>query len=150
MAFRFPSNREPVDALRCAASRLRLEGFQVASSLDSIAAMEALADSLAPPVSSPQAGVPDPDSLPDALPVPRPVPTIPVDQLSAVGLRLSDTDQVQKPEWWRVELSISQNDDGTTLVHSLAGMSTRAQGPFEEPSLQLQGLISRLTMTCTW
>jgi hypothetical protein len=149
-AFRFPSNRQPVDALHCAASRLRLEGFQVASALDTIAGVNVLADTVPPPVGSPQAGVPDADSLPDDPRIARAVPTIPIDELTAVGQRLSDTDRVTRPEWWRVELSISQNDDGTTIVHSLAGMSTRAEGPFEEPSLELQGLIGRLTMTCTW
>jgi hypothetical protein len=165
--FRFASNRAPVDALRCASNRLRLEGFQVTSSLDTLAAVSTPADSLSLPDS-----LVLPDSLPrvdsllpgDSLPQtalpgldspfsgrsPQPPPAIPIEQLSSMGLRRTDSDTVEKREWWRVELSISQSEDGTTLVHSLAGVSTRPEGPFEEPSMPLQALIGKLTLSCTW
>jgi hypothetical protein len=82
--------------------------------------------------------------------LPAAVRSIPLDSLTAVGLRMSEDDQVEDPEWWRVELSISRNDGGDTVVHSVAGVAKRAQGPFREPSLALQALIGRLTVSCTW
>ena len=92
--------------------------------------------------------LPDSSSAADSLPVP--VRRIPIDSLTAVGLRVAEQDQVEDPEWWRVELSVSRSDAGDTVVHSVAGVSQRAQGPFQEPSLALQGLIGRLTVSCTW
>jgi hypothetical protein len=102
--FRFASNRDSTEAVRCASDRLRIEGFELADS-----------------------------------------PTGPV------ALRRGEsTTEIGATEWWRVELTVTRDDEGRTIVQSLAGVGRSPEGPFTEPPVQLQGIVGKISASCTW
>jgi hypothetical protein len=151
VAYRFASNRDPAEAVQCAANRLRVEGFEVADSAAS-------APSAAPDTASlPAPGVPRPDSTapPDSLAAPAdPPPTVTVTTLPvgpSIAIRRNEsTTEVGAAEWWRVEISTTRDDVGTTIVQSVAGVSSRREGPYREPTVPLQGVVGRISASCTW
>jgi hypothetical protein len=119
--YRFPSNHTPDEAMRCVSNRLRLEGFDLLPRADSTSAVAA--DSTATPTAA---------------------------NGSAIALRSVATEEVGGREWWRLELSVSLDVEGGTVVHSVAGSADREEGPYQAPSIGLQGLWGKLTASCTW
>jgi hypothetical protein len=132
----FPSNLSPADAMGCVSSTLRLEGFAVTPHADRVpvaapdTTLAVAPDSASP--STPNGGSPAPaaDSL--------------------VALRSVTTEEVGAREWWRLDLSVSLDVEGGTVVHSVAGVADREEGPWQAPSMGLQSLWGKLTATCTW
>jgi hypothetical protein len=169
--FRFASNHDPVAAVQCATNRLRIEGFELALP-DSASApagappADSVADSTAaPPPGAPLPGAPDappPGTPPDSVGLPAgagapPPPSVTVTTTPtappgpAVALRRNESGtEVGAPEWWRVEVSTSRDDVGRTIVQSVAGVSRSADGPFREPTVPLQGIVGRISASCTW
>jgi hypothetical protein len=71
--------------------------------------------------------------------------------VSAVALRrVESATQVGAREWWRVEVSTSRNEDGRTVVETLAGVAPRSEGPYAEPGPRLQGVVGKISASCTW
>ena len=64
--------------------------------------------------------------------------------------RMESTDEVGMPEWWRVQVNITRDIDGRTVVESLAGVAPTPQGPYREPDVDLQSIIGRISASCTW
>jgi hypothetical protein len=64
--------------------------------------------------------------------------------------RAESASEVGAPEWWRVQVSITRDDEGRTIVESLAGVGDRPEGPFREPNVQLQGIVGKISASCTW
>lgn len=52
--------------------------------------------------------------------------------------------------WWRLELSTTRDEEGRTVVQSVAGTAPELGGPWVEPSTALQGVIGRVSAACTW
>jgi hypothetical protein len=68
-----------------------------------------------------------------------------------VALRRSASEsEVGTTEWWRVEVTISSDDTGRTVVQSVASVGRRAEGPFTEPPVVLQGIVGKISASCTW
>jgi hypothetical protein len=68
-----------------------------------------------------------------------------------VALRRNESGtEVGAPEWWRIEVRTSRDDIGTTIVESEAGVSRERDGPFREPTVPLQGVVGRISASCTW
>jgi hypothetical protein len=76
-------------------------------------------------------------------------PTAPPGPTVALRRNESGT-EVGAPEWWRIEITTTRDDVGTTLVQSVAGVSRNREGPFREPSVPLQGVVGRISASCTW
>jgi hypothetical protein len=53
-------------------------------------------------------------------------------------------------EWWRVEITVTTDADGVTVVTSLAGATPRADGPLGAPPAELQHIVGMLASRCTW
>jgi hypothetical protein len=64
--------------------------------------------------------------------------------------RNESSTEVGAAEWWRVEISTTRDDVGTTIVQSIAGVSRREEGPYREPTVPLQGVVGRISASCTW
>ena len=78
--------------------------------------------------------------------------TEPADSAAAtVALRRVESgSEVGAGTFWRIELRTTHDDEGRTVVQSLAGTAPRSDGPYAEPSTALQGVIGRVSAACTW
>jgi hypothetical protein len=152
ITYRFASNRDPAAAVQCATNRLRVEGFQVT---DSVAASPSPAPAAAATPADSTPPRPDTTARPDRVAVPPPsvtVTTVPTAQPGpSIALRRNEsTTEVGAAEWWRVVISTTRDDIGTTIVWSVAGVASRREGPYREPTVPLQGVVGRISASCTW
>jgi hypothetical protein len=69
---------------------------------------------------------------------------------TAVMLRRPVPTSYGPGEWWRVEISVATDDDGRTVVASLAGASRQAAGPYAGPPSELQHVVGTLASRCTY
>jgi len=56
----------------------------------------------------------------------------------------------ERREWWRVELTVTTDADGATVVTSLAGAAPRRDAPMRAPPAELQHVVGTLASRCTW
>jgi hypothetical protein len=73
------------------------------------------------------------------------------DGASAVMLRrVESASPAGASEWWRVEVRTSLDADGRTVVETVAGTARRPEGPYTEPGTTLQGVVGKVSASCTW
>lgn len=72
------------------------------------------------------------------------------DALSAVMLQRREPSPDRPDEWWRVEVSVTEDDDGRTMVAAVAGAARRPDGPYEAPPGDLQHVLGLMSARCTW
>ena len=68
-----------------------------------------------------------------------------------VGFRRAESNtEVGATEWWRVAVTITRDQENRTVVESLAGIGPTEEGPFTEPSVELQAIVGKISASCTW
>jgi hypothetical protein len=70
--------------------------------------------------------------------------------LTAVMLRRLPRSLDRPDEWWRVEISVTEDDDGRTVVVSSAGAARRPDGPYAAPPGDLQHVLGLVSARCMW
>jgi hypothetical protein len=53
-------------------------------------------------------------------------------------------------EWWRVELSVSEAEGGTSVVTSIVASSPGADGPYGAAPAELESVAGLLSSRCMW
>ena len=72
------------------------------------------------------------------------------DTVPAVALLQSEPGPEVRDRWWRIELSVAQDQGGRTIVETTAGVASREQGPYTAATASLMGVIGKLAASCTW
>ena len=72
------------------------------------------------------------------------------DPLSGVMLRYLPPTPHRQAEWWRVEITVTRDDDGRTAVSAVAGAAPRVDGPYTAPPADLQHILGMTSARCMW
>jgi len=72
------------------------------------------------------------------------------DERTVVALRRTRASADRTAEWWQVTSSVSAASDSVTTVESVAGSSSRRDGPFAAPPAELAAVLGKLAARCQW
>lgn len=72
------------------------------------------------------------------------------DRLTAVMMRRRQQTLDRPNEWWRVEISVREDEQGRTVVAAVAGAARRPDGPYSAPPGDLQHVLGIISARCMW